>query len=369
MTATARQVALRCLRRIDHEGAFANLVLAGELEGSGLDGRDRRFVTELVNGTTRMRRACDALVDRFVAKEPDPDVRTVLRLGAYQLHFAEVAAHAAVGETVALAPKRVRGFANAVLRSVARTPMQWPSDAVRLSYPDWLHDALVAELGEADALASMAVMNEPPPVSERSDGYVQDVGSQWVAASVPATDGDLVLDACAAPGGKATAIAARGAVVLAADLRPHRATLIAANVRRTGAHGVVPLVGDATEPPFRPETFQHVLVDAPCSGLGTLRRRADARWRIQPGDIDALAALQQRMLDRCAPLVRVGGTLTYSVCTLLAAESTGHRVPDGFEPISDVPPGVWRAFGTGWRVLPHDAGTDGMILLRYRRSS
>lgn len=364
---TARLVAFRCLQRIDHQGAYANLVLAAELRRSKLADRDRHFVTELVYGTTRMRRACDALVDRFVSKTPSPEVRTVLRLGAYQLHFAQVPAHAAVGETVELAPKAARGFVNAVLRRVADTPMQWPSDAVRLSYPDWIVERLVAELGLDDAMATLAVMNEAPSVTERDDGYTQDLGSQWVAAAVPAEVGDVVLDVCAAPGGKSTAIAARGAFVVAADLQPQRVGLIAANVTRLAAVDVVPIVADATSPPFRAGMFDHVLVDAPCSGLGSLRRRADARWRIQLTDVAELATLQQRIINECAPLVKLGGTFVYSVCTLLAAESIDHQVPAGFEAIAEAPDGEWRPYGDGWRLLPHDAGTDGMIVLRYRR--
>ena len=363
----AREVALRCLVRIDHEGAYANLVTPAELSRSGLGDRDRRFVTELVYGTTRMRRACDALVDRFVSDEPQPEVRSLLRLGAYQLAFAGVAPHAAVGETVSLAPKRARGFVNAVLRNVSRTEMHWPSDASRLSYPDWLFDRLVAELGRDDAVAAMAAMNEPAEVTERADGYVQDLGSQWVAAAVPASAGELVLDACAAPGGKATAIGAAGATVVAADLQEHRVGLVAGNVRRLDASTVHPLVADATMPPFADSTFHHVLVDAPCTGLGTLRRRPDARWRVTPADVETLAALQRRIIAASAPLVKPGGTFVYSVCTLLAEESIDHPVPDGFDVVAEAPDGPWRPFGRGWRVLPHEAGSDGMILLRYRR--
>ena len=369
MTPTARLVAFRCLQRIDHEGAYANLVVGAELQRSKLSERDRKFVTELVYGTTRMRRACDALIDRFVATEPSPEVRTVLRLGAYQLHFAGVAAHAAVGETVELAPKRARGFVNAVLRRVSSGGIEWPSEAVRLSYPDWIVDRLVAELGHDDAMASLAAMNEAPEVTEREDGYIQDLGSQWVGAAVPAGPGDTVLDVCAAPGGKATAIAATGAVVVAADLQPQRVGLIAANVVNTRQRAVLPLVADGTMPPFAPASFHHVLIDAPCSGLGTLRRRADARWRIRPTDITDLVALQQRLIDASAPLVRPGGTLVYSVCTLLADESVRHRVPDEFEVITEQPTGQWRPVDQGWRVLPHEAGTDGMIVIRYRKHS
>ena len=367
MTQSARMVAFRCLQRIDHEGAYANIVLSAELGRSKLVERDRKFVTELVYGTTRMRRACDALVDRFISTDPSPEVRTVLRLGAYQLHFAGVAPHAAVGETVELAPKKARGFVNAVLRRVANTPMIWPSDAVRLSYPDWIVERLITELGHDDAIATLITMNEAPPVSERDDGYIQDVGSQWGAAAVPAREGDLVLDVCAAPGGKATGIATTGATVIAADLQLQRVGLVVENAHRLGSCDVLPLAADATFPPFAASTFDHVLIDAPCSGLGTLRRRADARWRIRPSDVIDLAALQQRIIDACSPLVRPGGTLTYSVCTLLAAESIAHTFPGDFEPISAAPEGEWRPYGGGWRVLPADADTDGMIALRYRR--
>ncbi len=267
---SARQVAYHCLQRIDHEGAYANLLLQGELGRSKLSERDRGFVTELVYGTTRMRRACDALIDRFVIKEPQPSLRTLLRLGAYQVHFAGVAVHAAVGETVELAPKASRGFVNAILRRVADTPMEWPSDAVRLSYPDWIVGRTRAELGD-DAEPTLARMNEPAPVSMREDGYRQDLASQWVAAAVEAAPGERILDLCAAPGGKSSAMAATGADVIAADLQLHRARLI---------QGVPVVVADATAPPFPRSSFDKVLVDAPCSGLGALRRRADARWRI-----------------------------------------------------------------------------------------
>lgn len=370
MTETARSVALACLERIDHEGAYANLLLAPALQRSGLDDRDRRFTTELVYGTTRRRRACDALIDRFIMTEPEPKLRTLLRLGAYQLEFADVAPHAAVSETVSLAPRRARPFVNAVLRRVAATPMVWSSDAERLSYPDWIVDRLVTELGADDAVASLEAMDVPPSATERDDGYIQDLSSQWVAAAVDVAAGDLVLDLCAAPGGKATALAAAGAYVVAADVRPHRAALVATNAARLGASNVATVVADATMPPFPQATVDAVLLDAPCSGLGTLRRRADARWRIEASDVVALVDVQQRMIDACAPLVRVGGTFVYSVCTLTAAESIDHTVPAFLEPVAEPPRvGSWRPFGHGWRILPHDTGTDGMVLLRYRRIS
>jgi 16S rRNA (cytosine967-C5)-methyltransferase len=369
---SARRVALDALRRIEIDGAYANLVLGPMLASSGLDEADRRFVTELVYGTTRMRRACDAVVDRFVASPPDDATRSVLRLGAYQLVFAGVAPYAAVSETVGLAPKRTRGFVNAVLRKVARlsvsdiADMVWPSEGARLSYPDWMVDRFRTELGD-EAVPALERMNQPPPVTERADGYVQDPSSQWVAAAVGSVEDERVLDVCAAPGGKATAMATTGAHVIANDRRPGRTRLLQHNARALG-YPLPVVASDGVEPPFRAEAFDAVLLDAPCSGLGALRRRADARWRIQPSDIDDLVALQGRLLDAAASLVAPGGRLVYSVCTMTAVESVDHSTPPGFE-VDPAPPalGTWRPFRQGWRVLPHDADTDGMVLIRYRR--
>lgn len=365
--ASAREVALRCLQRIEAEGAYANLVVPAALADSRLETRDRAFATELVYGSTRMRRACDALVDRFVVSEPDAATRSVLRLGAYQLAFADVAPHAAVSETVALAPQRTRGFVNAVLRNITRTTMIWPDRATELSYPDWIVERLHAELGD-DAEAALERMNAPAPVSVRDDGYTQDVASQWVAAAVGAAAGERVLDVCAAPGGKSTAMAASGAFVVAGEVGEARAGLVRSNVERLGTGDVAVVRADGTASPFAPAMFDRVLLDAPCSGLGALRRRPDARWRIRPTDIDELAVLQRRLLDASAPLVRPGGTLVYSVCTITAAESIDHPVPAGFEVVGEAPAGTWRPYGHGFRVLPQDADTDGMVIVRYRRT-
>jgi 16S rRNA (cytosine967-C5)-methyltransferase len=370
----ARAVALDVLDRIDGEGAYANLALSGALDRSSLGPADRRFVTELVYGTTRMRRACDFLVGRFLARPPEGRARNALRLGAYQLGFAGVPPHAAVGETVAVAPRPARGLVNAVLRRVAEGSgaVDWPDDATRLSVPDWVLDRLVADLGRDRALAALAAMNEPASAVERDDGYVQDPASQLVSAAVGAVPGDRVLDLCAAPGGKATALAAAGARVVAGDVRAGRAGLVRRNAGATGvADRVSVVVADGTAPPWRPASFDRVLVDAPCSGLGTLRRRADLRWRVDPEAVDRLAGLQHRLLVAAADLVRPGGTLAYSVCTLTVAESTAvddRLAADRPDLVPADPPGTpWEPWGRGALLLPQAAGTDGMTLFRYTR--
>ena len=366
MSVTARQLALDALDRIERDGAYANLLLPELLARTAMQPRDRHFATELVYGTTRMRRACDFLVDRFLTRDLDLRVRNALRLGAYQLHFLEMAPHAAVGETVEVAPKSARGLVNAVLRRVSDNPVVWPDVATRLSYPDWIVSALARDLGIEVAHAALATMNKAPSVTERADGYVQDLASQWVAEAVGAAPGERVADLCAAPGGKATMLAASGAWVVAADIRPGRVGLIRAN-----AAALPILAADAARPPFGPASLDRVLIDAPCSGLGTLRRRPDARWRIDADSPERLGAVQKGFVAAAADLLRPGGTLVYSVCTLTDAEglavdehlATTH--PDlGPAEAMGAP---WEPRGRGFRLVPQAAGTDGMYLLRLRR--
>jgi 16S rRNA (cytosine967-C5)-methyltransferase len=354
-------------------------------------------------------------------------------MGAYQL-VDGVPAHAAVGETVTavagIAPA-ARGYVNGVLRAVARSgpPWRWPEgDAVdalgvRYSQPDWIVAMLLDQFGPATARAVMAAADTAPAVTLRvnpmratpesveaelvqagvrverghllpdalvatglgdvgalavvRDGRAtpQDQASQVVARVVAANlgRGARVLDVAAAPGGKATAIAelADDALVVASDVYPTRAARIATTARRLGLSGVVPLVADGRRPPVRGAIFDTVLLDAPCTGLGVLRRRPDARWRLGPADVETLAGLQRDLLAAAAPLVRPGGRLVYAVCTYSAAETlevdawAKDRLA-GFRAVE--PPGApWRPHGRGALLLPSDADTDGMFVLVLER--
>ncbi|MCB0960071.1 MAG: hypothetical protein KDB04_11185 [Acidimicrobiales bacterium] len=366
----ARKVAVDALVRIDRDQAYANLLLPKLLARSGLGERDRAFATQLVYGTVRHRRACDWFIDRFAVGDLDPEVRAALRVGTYQLRFLSTPAHAAVSATVDTVPRRARGLVNAVLRRVSEADDAWPSDAVRLSYPDWIVERLTADLGEDRAIGALTSMNGAASVVERDDGYVQDPASQQVAEAVEAVAGERVLDLCAAPGGKATALARTGATVVAADVRASRAGLVAANAAKLGQEVSV-VVADGTAPAFAAASFDRVLVDAPCSGLGSLRRRPDARWRIDQAAPARLARLQGRLLDAAAGLVAPGGVLVYSVCTLTSAETVG--VAEGFEAShpewSSLAPltGPWEPWGTGAILLPQAQGSDGMVVFRWRR--
>ena len=407
---SARQVAVDALVRIDSGGAFAHLVVPPALAASDLPRRDRAFVTELVYGVTRRRRALDWVIDAFLVSPPPPSARAALRLGAYQLLELGTPAHAAVSATVDAAPRRFRGLVNAVLRRMARTAAEagtsrktgpdaewpaWPDAATRLSYPDWIVERLFSDLGAADALACLEAMNGPAPVHRRADGYRQDLSSQLVVDAVGVAPGDLVGDLCAAPGGKATALAARGAVVVAVDSHRGRARRLSRTAAALGAGATLAAVAagrrlaagrpagsagnpqgatlvavaDGRRPPFRPGSFHTVLVDAPCSGLGALRRRPDARWRIEPDAVPRLACLQRDLLTAAAPLLRPGGLLVYSVCTLTRAETVAvaEHVTDrgGLQPLGP-PPAPWRPLGAGGILLP-DTDLDGMAMFAWRR--
>ena len=369
---TAREVAVAVLGRVD-EGAYANLALPSALDRSGLTRRDRDLVTELVYGVTRMRRACDWLVDRFLSRTVEPPVRNALRIGAYQLVFLKTPPHAAVSETVDVAPKRARGLVNAVLRKLAASPPPtWPDVATALSYPDWIVERLVADLGEDSAVAALETMNKPAAVTTRDDGYVQDLASQWVADAVDARTGERVADLCSAPGGKSTALARAADLVVAGDLQPARVRLVASNAARLRIDNVTPVVADGRAAPLRPASLHRVLVDAPCSGLGVLRRRADARWRIKPEDVDDLARLQRELLVSARALLRDGGVLIYSVCTMTAAETSAidDWIAEDLPELQALdPPGApWQPLGRGALLLPQAADTDGMYILRLRRS-
>jgi 16S rRNA (cytosine967-C5)-methyltransferase len=428
---SARVTALDALVRIE-DGAYAHIVVPAMLGQTRLDDRDRAFVTELVYGTVRGQRRIDDLLTRVV-KRPlprlDPPVRGALRMGAYQL-LHDVPAHAAVSETVdALVARspRARGFVNANLRALTRIGPPFPEPdalAVALSYPDWLVARLSDVLGDDVARGALAAMNEPAAVTIRPNRRVttadaleielrdagvqvergrlvrgallvrglgdparlaavregratpQDQGSQAVVAALDPQPGDRVADLAAAPGGKATGIGERvgdDGAVAALDIDPGRVRLVAGAATRLGLAAVHAVVGDATAAPLRTGTFDRVLLDAPCSGIGVLRRRPDARWQLRETAIAELAALQVELLEAAAALVRPGGLLVYSVCTLTEEETLGvdaWATAQLGEFVADAPLAPpWRAHGRGALLLPQDAGTDGMYVLALRRTS
>lgn len=427
---TARDVALDVLVRVD-DGAYSNLVLPATLARTQLADRDRAFATDLVYGTLRAQGTSDGLIARHCDRpldRLDPVVRAALRMGTYQL-INGTARHAAVSATVDACGARLpraRGLVNAVLRRVADSaPEDLPTGdndaaiAVRTAMPEWIVRAARTRFGD-DAESCLAAMNVPPAVTLRIDtgaiddiaaelratgaeverGQIapsalcvrgggepgvmaavrdgratpQDEGSQAVVAVVDAQPGERVLDIAAAPGGKTTGLARQvGAtgMVVASDVAPGRAPRIAEAIARTGATQCHVVVADGCALPLA-GTFDRVLLDAPCSGLGVLRRRAEARWRIQPDDVVELAELQRRLLAAAAQAVRPGGILIYAVCTFTLEETdaivewAGERLPE--LTLLAPPEAPWRVTPAGGALLvPVDS--DGMFVARFMRTN
>ncbi|MCM3880746.1 MAG: 16S rRNA (cytosine(967)-C(5))-methyltransferase RsmB [Vicinamibacterales bacterium] len=346
------------------------------------DERDRALAAELVTGTLRWQRQLDALIEYFSKRPTarlDFAVLQILRLGAYQLiHLDRVPASAAVNDAVALTKRAKKtsaaGLVNAVLRAIAanRTALPLPNETdplsyleISLSHPRWLAARWLRRLGLSAATERETFNNSAAPLTIRvnrlkasplqvmeglgqhgvevvkarfaPDGFVvksgnplrtplagtgmfflQDEASQLVPLLAAVRPGMRVLDACASPGGKTTAMAAAAedrARIVAADLRSARMRLLRETVQSSGAASVSLLQTDLEFGLPFPQIFDVVFVDAPCSGLGTIRRDPDIRWRRQESDFAGLADAQGRMIRNAAQTVRPGGTLVYSTCS------------------------------------------------------
>jgi tRNA and rRNA cytosine-C5-methylases len=354
----ARQVAFRVVRRVLEQGAYADRALEGE--GRRLDTRDRAFAQQLAFGTVQRQATLDHVIDLYVEREPPDVARAALQLGIYQLLFLDgVADHAAVGETVELIKgHRAAGMVNAVLRKVAREGFELPADdtpegaALHHSHPLWLVQMWWDWLGPEETRALLAANNRPAerairenPLRPEGSPIFQSSASQLVATLVDPQPGERVLDLCAAPGNKTTHLAAlmedRGEIV-AYERHAGRATALQSRCEALGASIVSVVNADASE---ATGTFDRVLLDPPCSGLGTLSRNPDLRWRMTPQRIEGLVPEQDRLLEAAQRCLAPGGRLVYSVCTLNPAEE--RLETDDLR-----------------RTWPHRDGTDGFSIAR-----
>jgi len=418
----ARACAFTVIRRVFERGAYADRALAAE--AAGLGARDRALATRLAYGTVQRRATLDHVARALVGRNLeslDPPVLAALRLGLFQiLLLAGVADHAAVNESVELAKGAHGGgfkLVNAVLRRATREGQaildglddSSPEGAAILhSVPEWLARLWWSELGSVQARALLTRVNEPPesslrvnrlvatpeqvlarlgvdarPAEEIPEGLVLDgpfdaYGSElWqsgaimpqsrasmlVARILAPEPGERVLDLCAAPGAKTTHLAALmdgAGEVVAVDRNARRADSLRQTCARMHATCVRVEHGDAavarTDAPF-----DRVLVDPPCSGLGTLQSRPDIRWRSSPGDLATLSAIQTAILAAGAAATAPGGVLVYSVCTITRAEGEG--VIGGF--LAGHPDFVLERRR---QLMPQLERTDGFFIARLRRS-
>ncbi len=358
--------ALALLRRIEAESLYASLVLLHE---SG-------FVRTLVLGVLRWRSRLDFVIEHFAQrplKKLDAQVVDTLRLGVYQLLYMEVAKYAAVSETVDLTPKRARGFVNAILRRVAEGKAPEPTDvATRTAHPPWLIERWTrlfgaeraAKIAEANQELSypdvLSLTGEAPPDAEpsqlvpdlwklhgssaeldRERFYPMDEGSAVIAALARA-QGDEVLDLAAAPGGKTIFMTHRGARVVANDVSIGR-------IRSLKSRNARVVVSDGRQPPFA-KKFEVVLLDAPCSATGTIRKNPEIKWRLRESDLPKFAKLQRELLASAMTLAKK--YVVYSTCSLEPEENDDIVAP--YERVGDV-----------LRLTP-ESGADGFTAFTLR---
>jgi 16S rRNA (cytosine967-C5)-methyltransferase len=419
------------------DGAYADRALVAEARE--LDARDHALATRLAYGTIQRLGTLDHLIAVLTDRPPerlDPHVRAALRLGLYELLFLDGAPdRAVVAAAVELTKQSGRGgdgLVNAVLRRAAREGHgllaalgdETPDDAAVLhSHPQWLARLWFEQLGPAEARALMAADNEPAEAALRANTLVQDPGALRSLIGVPSHQdprlpealvldgpfdahgsplwehgaymaqsraamlvsrivdpqpGERVLDLCGAPGGKTTHLAAlmeaRGEVV-SVERHAGRCEALRATCLRMRATSVRVEQADAVDPRAPDDRFDRVLVDPPCSGLGTLQARPDLRWRASPEAIAELTAVQARILAAAAGAVRSGGVLVYSTCTISAAENEGqidaflHSHP-GFNLEDASAADAWTAVEgrAGLALtLPHRDRTAGFFIARMRR--
>ena len=437
----AREKALEILRRTE-DGVFAGVLL--EQSRPEFNALDNAFILELVYGTLRNRALLDWVLNRLSerpVKKTDPWTRNILRLGVYQILFLDkVPAHAAVNTSTELA-KRLggkQGYVNGLLRNVQRSrdTFAYPDTgdpgerlSILTSHPEWLVRRWVKRFGEQRAETLLRANNGQAPLTARTNSLktsreeltaslratgaetretaysplgidilsspglptlpafreglfmVQDEAAQLISLMLTPQPGDVVLDACAAPGGKAAHLAEMmldEGVIIALDNDPKRIPMIRENMQRMGISIVSPLAGTAAR--YKEKTFNRILIDAPCSGLGVLRRHPDARWHKSENTLKRHQALQRRILENCSRLLRPGGALVYATCTTEPEENedviswflaTGGREFVIDDPRPFLPPQAARLVDENgfFRSFPGEPAMDGFFGARLVRKN
>ncbi|WP_085992436.1 16S rRNA (cytosine(967)-C(5))-methyltransferase RsmB [Oceanobacillus senegalensis] len=441
-----RNAILDLLIRIEKDQGFSHLLIDHEIKSKRINAKDEKLLTEIVYGTLQRKITLDYYINQFISpkKKMDVWVRILLRMSLYQMAFLDkVPDHAVIHEAVEIAKKRghkgISGFVNGVLRNVQRKGVPDTSEikdklkrlSVETSHPEWLVKRWVDEYGyettkrmcEAnsskkhqsirvqplkttvdEAMKSLteqgfevkpSIFSNQGIIIEKGNilstdlfrnGYVtiQDQSSMLVGEMLRAEQNMKVLDACSAPGGKATHIAEKmenQGTVYAYDLHKKKVNLINHKADELGLQIIHANPSDARklQSIHEPETFDRILVDAPCSGLGVIRGKPEIKYNKKESDITTLSTIQLEILDSVAPLLKKGGLFIYSTCTVDRVENEqvvqrfleNHdefKVDPSF--FEELPEDMRRANGLtefGFQLFPQDFQTDGFFLTRFKK--
>ena len=404
-----RQAAVSALRAWAKGHDYAETLVERHASRRMLSSADRALLQAILFGVLRHRRLLDHWIGKLREGKLDPETRDVLRVGLCQILLLGIPDHAAVNETVEAGKASVRGLVNAVLRRATATHKRLLDEipelppAVAHSHPDWLFKRWKAAFGKSNAIALMAWNNQPAitffrinplapapaeipgsplgdaPGFHQLDGplpgellasgsiYIQDPATRHAVELLDPRPGERVLDACAAPGGKAFLIAAAlgsAETLVCTDSNEKRLPRLRENLERLHAGQATIACHDWTQPapPEWHSTFDAILLDVPCSNTGVIRRRVDVRWRLQPADIARIAATQRKILENALPCLKPGGRLVYSTCSIEAEENQ-----DQVETfLADHP--EWRVTATR-EALPFRDGTDGAFAARIETAT
>lgn len=418
----ARVAAYEILLRVDRDNAYASTLLPRY--ESELSERDAGLCHQLVLGVLRRKLYLDSRIREHAgAKKIDVEVLTSLRLGAYQLlELDRIPDHSAVNDSVGLVQRArkvsAKGFVNAILRRIAGEPTQSKTGgnidevSIELSHPRWLLERWIGQLGYEQAIAVASANNQPSRIAYRFTGnqpnaeiegrpsrivdgaftvehltgslralaaqgiiYFQDEASQLVASLITMPEGGHFLDVCASPGGKTSLVALknRTAAIIAGDIYHQRVQFLRSNCNRQGISSVCVAQYDAVVSlPFAEQAFDTVLVDAPCSGTGTIGSNPEIRYSLSPDDIDELSGKQLSILLNASKVVKSGGRLYYVTCSLereeneeVVAAFLGRSTDFAVAPfIADTKFLTTEGFG---RTFPDRDGTDGFFVAAFMR--
>ncbi len=414
-----RELALRILREITENNAYADLAVKNGLSASKLEKRDKALATNLVYGTVQHLRFIDYQIEAVSARplaSLTPAIRDILRMAVYQIRFMDrIPNRAAVNEAVNMAKRHAysaSAYVNGVLRNILRNGFVYPKKlrerlGVEYSYPDFLVDLWMQQFGAEECEKLLAAGNAVPPVSVRVNPLkctieeieclckaqrtqlemglhieeptniaetvmfregllsVQDIGAQMASLTLDPAPGDRVLDMCAAPGGKTTHMAElmeNQGEITAWDIHAHKVDLIQRNAKRLG----ISIISAERHDARMIDTahmwyYDKIMVDVPCSGLGILRKKPDIKWQRSAEDLKALTIVQKTILEVASYHLRRGGELVYCTCTINRAEN--EDIVEEFLRLHSE-----YCLATPYRtLLPHKDNTDGFFIAKLRK--